>query len=173
MSLALIAEVLPAGRVIDVGGGASSLAGRLLDRGYSVAVLDIAPASIERAKQRLGDRARLVRWIVADVTAIEDVGTFDVWHDRATFHFLTQPADRECYVRLLRKTVPVGGHVIIATFAPQGPSTCSGLDVARYDGESLRRELGPAFELIKSVPETHVTPWGKPQAFQYAVFRRI
>lgn len=168
----LIAEVSPTGSVIDVGGGASPLGRCLLDAGHAVAVLDIAPAAIDRAKRRMGDRAALVRWIVADVTIADDVGTFDVWHDRAAFHFLTRPSDRERYVGLLQKTLPVGGHAVIATFAPDGPQKCSGLDVARYSGESLLRELGTGFALLKSVPETHVTPWGTPQAFQYAVFRK-
>ena len=135
-------------------------------------MLDIAPAAIERAKQRLGNRASLVQWIVGDMTALDNVGTFDVWHDRAAFHFLTDRRDRERYVRLLTNTVPVGGHAIIATFAPGGPTQCSGLDVVRYDGESLCRELGRGFDLLQSLPETHMTPWGMPQSFQYAVFRR-
>jgi hypothetical protein len=136
-------------------------------------VLDIAPAAIGRARERLAARAASVRWIVADVTAVEDVGQFDVWHDRATFHFLTDPRDRQRYVTLLRKTVPIGGHAIIATFAPDGPAQCSGLDVMRYDAESLHRELGEGFELLTSVPEIHRTPWGTPQSFQYAIFRRM
>ena len=144
-----------------------------MDTGHTVAVLDIAPAAIDRAKRRLGDRASLVRWIVADVRTTDDVGTFGVWHDRATFHFLTSPVDRERYVRLLKQTVAVSGHAIIATFAPDGPQKCSGLEVVRYSGESLSRELGAGFALLKSVPETHLTPWGKAQSFQYAVLRRI
>lgn len=173
MSLSLIQEVLPRGAVIDVGGGASPLAGRLLNLGYSVAVLDIAPAAMERAQHALRERASLVRWLVADVTAIKSVGRFDLWHDRATFHFLTDPAHRKRYLNLLRRAVPVGGHAIIATFAKTGPTKCSGLDVVRYDAESLARELGRGFTLLKSVPETHLTPWGTQQDFQYAVFRRL
>lgn len=113
-----------------------------------------------------------MRWIVADVTTTDDVGTFDVWHDRAAFHFLVDAQDRERYVRLLKKTVPIGGYAIIATFALDGPPKCSGLDVVRYSGESLSRELGAGFALLKSVPETHLTPRGRQQSFQYAVFRR-
>jgi SAM-dependent methyltransferase len=161
----------PTGAVIDVGGGASPLAGRLLDLGYAAAVLDISAAALDRAKARLGARADQVGWIVADVTEVADVGRFDVWHDRAAFHFLTRPYERERYVGLLSRTVPPGGHAIIATFAPDGPAQCSGLDVVRYDGESLARELGAGFEQLRSVPETHFTPWGKPQSFQYSVFR--
>ena len=154
-----------------MGGGASVLASRLLDAGHSVAVLDIAPAAIERSKRRLGDRAACVQWIVGDMTTLNEVGTFDVWHDRAAFHFLTRQDERERYVSLLRRTVPPGGHAIIATFAPDGPAQCSGLDVVRYDGETLARELGSDFARVRSVPETHFTPWGKPQHFQYSVFR--
>jgi len=135
-SLALIEEVCPAGRVIDVGGGTSLLAARLLDRGYAVTVLDISQAAIDRARQRLGARAGEVGWVVADVTAAPDLGTFDVWHDRAVFHFLTAPADRAAYAALLARTVPAGGHAVIATFALDGPEKCSGLEVRRYDGRA-------------------------------------
>ena len=181
-SLSLIQEVRPAvwvegaggkARVIDVGGGTSALADRLLDAGYSVAVLDISATALAKARTRLGARADRVRWIVADVTGDPDVGTFDVWHDRAVFHFLTEPAARAAYVALLSRTVPAGGHVIIATFAPDGPQQCSGLPVQRYDGQRLAAELGAGFGLLKSVPETHLTPWGKPQSFQYSLFRRV
>lgn len=148
------------------------LAERLSDAGYGVAVMDISPAALERAKARMGANGARVRWVAADVTAAADVGTFGVWHDRALFHFLTAPADRAAYVALLKRTVPAGGHAVIATFAPDGPAQCSGLDVARYDGESLARELGAGFYLLKSVPEVHQTPWGKSQSFQYSVCRR-
>jgi SAM-dependent methyltransferase len=171
LSLQLIHEVSPTGAVIDVGGGASPLAGRLLDAGYAVAVVDISAAALDRAKGRLGPLADQVGWIVADVTAVADVGRFNVWHDRAAFHFLARRDDRQRYVGLLGRTVPPGGHAVIATFALDGPSQCSGLDVVRYDGELLARELGDEFELLRSVPETHVAPSGKPQSFQYSVFR--
>ena len=125
----------------------------------------------DRAKARLGARADQVGWIVADVTEVADVGRFDVWHDRAAFHFLTRRYDRQRYAGLLKRTVPPGGHAVIATFALDGPAQCSGLDVVRYDGKSLARELADDFELLRGVPEAHVTPWGKPQSFQYSVFR--
>jgi SAM-dependent methyltransferase len=173
MSLALIAEVCPAGRVIDVGGGTSLLAERLVDRGYTVTVLDISQAAIDRARQRLGDRASEVGWLVADVTAGPDLGTFDVWHDRAVFHFLTASEDRAAYAALLARTVPVGGHAVIATFALDGPEKCSGLEVRRYDGSALATELGMRFRLLKSVPEPHRTPWSAPQSFQYSLFQRV
>ena len=173
-SLELIGQVCArGGSVIDVGGGTSPLAERLLDGGYSVAVLDISSQAIERARQRIGEKAAKVRWIVADVTAEPEIGTFDLWHDRAVFHFLVNRADREKYVALLARTLRPGGHAIIATFSLEGPEKCSGLPVQRYDATALARELGTGFTLLRSVPEMHVTPWGKTQAFQYSVFLRI
>jgi SAM-dependent methyltransferase len=159
--------------VIDVGGGTSLLPGKLLDHGYSVTVLDISEEAVNRGRNRLGSRAAVVHWIVADVTAIPALGSFDVWHDRAVFHFLTDPADRAAYVALLERTLAVGRHAVIATFAPDGPEKCSGLDVRRYSGQTLLAELGANFQLLKSVAEAHVTPGGKSQSFQYSVFRRV
>ncbi len=172
-SLSLIEEVCAAGRVIDVGGGASVLAQRLLERGYSVTVLDISQMALERARNRLGDRASEIHWMVADVTANPDLGSFDVWHDRAVFHFLIAPAERAAYIALLTRTVTAGGHAVIATFALDGPERCSGLETRRYDGQMLAAELGPRFELLKSLPEMHVTPGGGRQSFQYSLFRRV
>src|ERR1019366_6659454 len=177
-SLSLIGEVCPAGRVptgrvIDVGGGTSLLAERLLDRGYSVTVLDISKTAIDRARKRLGARAGQVGWIVADVTADPALGTFDLWHDRAVFHFLTAPAGRTAYAALLERTVPVGGHAVIATFALDGPEKCSGLEVRRYNGYGLAFEIGPHFNLLKSEAEVHRTPWGAAQSFQYSLFERV
>ena len=113
-----------------------------------------------------------VEWIAADVTSVRDMGIFDVWHDRAVFHFLTEAADRKKYVELARRTVPEGGHLIIATFANDGPKRCSGLDVCRYDADSLRAELGPGFALVREASETHTTPWASSQPFFYGVFKR-
>jgi SAM-dependent methyltransferase len=174
VSLDLIRVAVPSGgRVLDVGGGASMLVDRLLDSGgYDIAVLDIAEAALAKAKGRLGPRAERVKWLRADITADPDLGQFDLWHDRAVFHFLTDRSDRQRYVSLLTRSVPPGGHVIIATFALDGPTKCSGLEVARYDGPSLARELGPGLALMKTVPEVHVTPWGAGQSFQYSVFTR-
>jgi len=171
-SIALIAEVCPAGRVIDIGGGTSPLAGRLLERGYSVAVLDISEAALRRAQKRLGEVADRIQWIHGDITQMADLGSFDVWHDRALFHFLLDPADRSAYRQVLGRSVLAGGHAIIATFSLEGPEKCSGLPVQRYSGETLAAELGPEWTLLKSVPETHATPWGAFQAFQYSVLRR-
>jgi SAM-dependent methyltransferase len=172
-SLSLTGEVCPSGRVIDVGGGNSFLAERLLDRGYAVTVLDISHTAIDRARNRLGARASQIHWIVADVSTQPDLGSFDVWHDRAVFHFLTARAERAAYTALLARTVPAGGHVVIATFAIDGPEKCSGLEVRRYSGQMLAGELGPPFDLLKSVPEIHVTPSGGRQSFQYSLFTRL
>jgi len=171
-SLSLIEEVCSAGRVIDVGGGTSLLAERLLDRGYSVAVLDISETAINCARTRLGARANQVSWIVADVTGDPDLGVFDLWHDRAVFHFLTAAGDRAAYTALLARTVPAGGHAVIATFALDGPKKCSGLKVRQYDGQMLAGELGRPFHLLKSVAELHLTPRGERQSFQYSLFQR-
>lgn len=173
LSLSLIAEVCPMGRVIDVGGGTSVLAGKLLDRGYSVTVLDISNAAVKRAQDRLGSKAGRVLWIVADITTGPDLAGFDLWHDRAVFHFLTDSEDRAAYVALMERALGAGRHAVIATFALDGPEKCSGLDVRRYSGQTLGEELGDGFKLLKTVAETHVTPGGKPQSFQYSVFRRI
>jgi 2-polyprenyl-3-methyl-5-hydroxy-6-metoxy-1,4-benzoquinol methylase len=179
LSLRLIADCCGDGkssgsgvRVIDVGGGASRLGGRLLEAGFDVTVLDISDAAIQRARQRLGERAAQINWLVADVTHAADLGPFDLWHDRAVFHFLTDSTDRARYVDLLAASLAPGGRAIIATFAEDGPEKCSGLEVRRYSEKSLAAALGPNFSLVKSVPETHVTPWGNPQSFQYSVFVR-
>jgi SAM-dependent methyltransferase len=176
LSLALIEQAISrgdGGRVIDVGGGTSVLADRLLDAGYCVAVLDISGQAIERAQARMGARADTVRWIVADVTDAGDIGQFDIWHDRAVFHFLTDPANRAAYVALLCRSLAAGGHAVIATFALDGPEKCSGLPVRRYDAPALLAELGAGFELVNSVAETHLTPWGNAQSFQFSLLRRV
>ena len=174
LSLDLIHAARPAlGRVIDVGGGASRLVDRLLDRGYEdVAVFDISAVALEKAKVRLGDRAAQVRWIVGDVTTIGDLGTFDIWHDRAVFHFLTEAEDRRKYVELAARSVPAGGHLVIGTFAIDGPLRCSGLDVRRYDQALLCAEFGLHFQIVRTSTERHATPSGKVQSFIYALFVR-
>jgi SAM-dependent methyltransferase len=172
ISLAMIREVASTGSVIDVGGGTSPLAGRLLDAGYEVAVLDISEAALGRARQRLGEHAGRVRWINADVTEAPDLGRFDVWHDRAVFHFLTEPPQRQAYLALLTKTVAPGGGVVIGTFAPDGPERCSGLPVQRWSPEALAAELGEGLELLRSEFEEHITPTGARQSFQFSMFRR-
>ena len=175
LSLELIGAVAPpeGGRIIDVGGGASVLVDRLLGFPFGeIAVLDISEVALGKARARLGERAERVRWVVADVTEGPELGTFDVWHDRAVFHFLTDPDDRRSYVGLAWKTVAEGGHLVIATFADNGPKRCSDLDVCRYDARSLASELGEGFSLMREARETHSTPWGSSQPFFYGVFRR-
>jgi hypothetical protein len=146
---------------------------RLLERGARcLTVLDVAAAALARSRVRLGEAHNRVRWIEADVTADWHIDRVDVWHDRAVFHFLTEPADRARYFERLRGAVKTGGTVIIATFAPDGPERCSGLDVRRYDAAALGAELGAGFSLVEALREQHRTPHGVVQAFCYAVFRR-
>lgn len=163
----------PGASVIDVGGGASRLVDALLQHGYrDLAVLDLSAHALDAAKRRIGHAASMVDWIVADATTWQPAKAYDIWHDRAAFHFLTEARDRAAYVARLRSAVASGGHVIIATFAPDGPEKCSGLPVQRYDGASLAAELGPEFELIETRSETHHTPWNSTQAFQFSRFRK-
>lgn len=159
--------------IIDIGGGASRLVDHLINRGFEdVTVLDLSEAALEATRVRVGHRAAQVHWIVADATAWEPVKAYDIWHDRATFHFLTEDRDRAAYVARLGRALKVGGYAIIATFALDGPERCSGLPVVRYDALSLGRTLGHAFELVDSRRHAHATPWGSDQSFQFSVFRR-
>ncbi|WP_035710192.1 class I SAM-dependent methyltransferase [Bradyrhizobium genomosp. I (2014)] len=159
--------------IIDIGGGASRLVDALLQDGYrDVSVLDLSVNALEVAKKRIGAGASMVDWIVADATSWRPAKSYDVWHDRAAFHFLTDPRDRAAYVERLRSAVASGGQVIIGTFAPDGPEKCSGLPVQRHDSASLAAELGPEFELMETRRETHHTPWNSTQAFQFSRFRR-
>ncbi|WP_342736821.1 class I SAM-dependent methyltransferase [Bradyrhizobium sp. B117] len=159
--------------IIDIGGGASRLIDALLRDGYrDLAVLDLSANALDAAKRRIGAAASTVDWIVADATTWRPAKTYDVWHDRAAFHFLTDPHDRAAYVERLRSAVKPEGHVIIATFAPEGPEKCSGLPVQRHDSTSLAAELGPEFALVETRRETHHTPWDSTQAFQFSRFRR-
>ncbi len=159
--------------IIDIGGGASRLVDALLHNGYrDLAVLDLSVNALEAAKKRIGQAASTVDWIVADATTWHPARTYDVWHDRAAFHFLTDPPDRAAYVERLRSALAPGGQVIIGTFAPEGPEKCSGLPVQRHDSTSLAGELGPEFELVETRSETHRTPWDSTQAFQFSRFRR-
>ena len=159
--------------IIDIGGGASRLVDALLHDGYrDVSVLDLSANALDAAKKRIGAAASMVDWVVADATTWQPAKTYGVWHDRAAFHFLTDPRDRAAYVKRLRSAVIPGGHVIIATFAPDGPEKCSGLPVQRHDAASLAAELGRDFELVETRNETHRTPWDATQAFQFSRFRR-
>ncbi|MFW5966653.1 MAG: class I SAM-dependent methyltransferase [Persicimonas sp.] len=176
VSLELIDEVATGEsvRLIDVGGGASTLVDHLLDRDrFEVTVVDIASAALEATKERLGGRAGAVEWVVADVTEpLEMDGPFDLWHDRAVFHFLTDERDRDAYLANLERVVAPQGRLVMSTFAPWGPETCSGLPVRRYSPESLGEELGRGWRLVDSRREEHQTPWGGTQAFIYGVFER-
>ena len=158
--------------ILDVGGGASTLVDDLLEHGYrNVTVLDISQSALQVAQKRLGEASRLAQWVCADVTqASLPTQAYDVWHDRAVFHFLTQPEQRRDYVRSVASAMKPGGHVIVSTFGPEGPARCSGLDVARYDSDSLRAEFGPRFRLVESLTELHRTPVGTTQQFLYCHF---
>lgn len=174
-SLDLIAGLAnsPAAPVIDIGGGASSLVDALIERGFSaLSVLDLSPAALKLAQDRLGERAKTVRWIVADATRWAPDQAYDMWHDRAAFHFLTAPEQRAAYVARLARALRPGGHAVIGAFAPDGPERCSGLPVARYDLDGLARELGPAFIPVAAHPHAHQTPAGVEQRFLFSVFRR-
>lgn len=174
-SLRLIADCAGMNaHIIDVGGGASVLVDDLLDAGYgNVTVLDLAESALAVSRARLGARAQSVQWIAADVTRADlPTARYDVWHDRAVFHFLTDPADRARYVDQVLKSVKPGGRVIIAAFGPGGPLQCSGLDVVRYAPDTLHAEFGAPFRLIGHETEIHRTPAGGEQEFVYCYCRR-
>jgi 2-polyprenyl-3-methyl-5-hydroxy-6-metoxy-1,4-benzoquinol methylase len=174
-SLALIERAAnrKSAAIIDVGGGESTLVDDLLARGYeNVTILDISETAIEATKRRLGAAAKRVRWLVADITEIElEPRAYNVWHDRAVFHFLTAPEHRITYIRQASRAVKRGGHVIISTFGPEGPTKCSGLQVVRYDAETLQDEFGGRFRLEESLKELHHTPSGTTQQFLYCYCR--
>lgn len=174
-SLALIQKAAPdrSASIIDVGGGESTLVDDLLRAGYrNVTVLDISQTAIDVTKKRLGPQAASVSWLVGNITKADLSGcSFDVWHDRAVFHFLTSPEQRLAYVRQVAQTVKRGGHVLVSTFGPEGPQKCSGLDVVRYDSESLHAEFGVHFQLLESSKELHETPFGTTQQFLYCLCR--
>jgi ubiquinone/menaquinone biosynthesis C-methylase UbiE len=160
--------------IIDIGGGASTLADDLIVAGFqNISVLDVSGTALQVARQRLGARAEAVHWIEADITQVElPAQAYDLWHDRAVFHFLTQATDRQRYINTVRQAVRAGGHVIVATFAPDGPDHCSGLEVVRYDPESLHNEFGNDFTLLDRTHETHRTPFGTEQKFIYCCCRK-
>ena len=174
-SLALIRRVAddPEAPIIDVGGGASVLVDDLLRLGYrDVTVLDLARNALAVAQARLGSAAATVRWLEADVRTVQlPKAHYAVWHDRAVFHFLTDASDRDAYVAQVQHAVRPGGFVLVATFAEDGPTRCSGLPVARYSPEALHREFGTGFELISTERETHNTPMGRQQVFTYCLCR--
>jgi ubiquinone/menaquinone biosynthesis C-methylase UbiE len=175
LSLDLIVKtgITPTARIIDVGAGASTLADHLLAAGYQdITLLDISADALRVAQERLGAQAAALHWLVGDVTEVEfEAAIYDVWHDRAVFHFLTDSTQRARYVAQVRRAVKAGGHVIVATFAADGPTQCSGLDVMRYDAAGLHGAFGAGFALLESAHETHVTPWSSEQRFVYCYCR--
>ncbi|MGK2878601.1 MAG: class I SAM-dependent methyltransferase [Solirubrobacterales bacterium] len=173
-SLDLIGSVADSrASVIDVGGGSSRLVDGLIDRGHAdLAVLDLADTGLEISRRRLGVKADDVEWIVADLLEWEPPRTYDVWHDRAVLHFLTDEDERQAYLAALRSALNVGGHAVIGVFAEDGPERCSGLAVRRYSLGDLRDLLGGDFETVGSMRELHRTPGGNQQAFNWLVARR-
>ena len=164
----------PAGSVLDVGSGASMLVESLLDAGWvDVTVLDISEEALNEVRSRLGGRAAEVFFITADVRSWQPHRTFDAWHDRAVFHFLVEPTDRDRYVAATTQAVAPGGVVVLGTFAADGPTQCSGLPTARYDTVSLARAFGSAFVLEHAEREEHTTPAGADQPFSWVVLRRV
>ncbi len=165
----------PDAHIIDVGGGASVLVDDLIDAGYrNLTVLDLAEPALAASRARLGACAQSVQWIAADITrAGLPAAHYDVWHDRAVFHFLTDPADRARYVAQVLNSVKPGGHVIVAAFGHGGPFQCSGLDVVRYAPDALHAELGAPFRLLGHEAEVHHTPSGQEQEFVYCYCVRV
>jgi len=159
--------------VIDIGGGASTLVDDLLNSGYrNLTVLDLSQAAIDLAMERLGEASASIEWLCAEVTqAPLPENYYDVWHDRAVFHFLTEPSERLAYAAKASSAIKTGGHLILSAFGPEGPERCSGLDTMRYDAESLHRELGPGFHLMESSIDWHRTPSGAMQQFLRCHFR--
>lgn len=164
----------PHARIVSVGAGANPLVGALLaDDDRHLVVVDIAPAALDALRTQLGDLADRVEFVVADARDLVLAEPVDVWHDRAMFHFLTEPADQAAYARRAADAVRPGGHLVIATFAPEGPTTCSGLPVARHDAASIAAVFADEFEPVHDERSIHVTPGGVEQAFTHVVLRRV
>jgi len=176
LSLVLIraSGVAKSAAIIDVGAGASTLVDDLLTEGYSnLTILDISSEALSVARQRLGERSKSVKWIVSDITELDpSFRGYEVWHDRAVFHFLTAEADRRKYCEVMERSVCSGGFIIMATFGPNGPTKCSGLNTVRYSPESLSETLGNRYQLISARTESHVTPGKVTQEFAYSLFRK-
>lgn len=171
MSLRLIEKtnIPKSGHIIDVGGGTSTLVDDLLGEGYEqITVLDISGAALQQAHSRLGSAGDKVNWLEVDITQVAlPEHQYDLWHDRAVFHFLTDPEDRHRYVEQVKRALKPEGHIIVATFAADGPSRCSGLDTVQYSSDTLHGEFGDSFELVESLHEDHATPFGTQQSFIY------
>jgi SAM-dependent methyltransferase len=159
--------------LVDIGGGTSRVVDALLEEGLDrIGVLDVSDTALARTRDRLGPRATEVEWFSADVTEVDQIGTFDIWHDRAVFHFLLSEDDRRRYRELVERTVPEGGYAIVATFGSQGPERCSGLGVRRYDERELLEEMGVGFALVRSFVVDHPMPAGGQQQFVYVMMTR-
>lgn len=159
--------------IVDVGAGASRLVDCLLDQGFrGITVLDLSETALAAARARLPEDAP-VEWVAGNVLHWQPSRRFDLWHDRAAFHFLTEDADQVAYLRVMDRALRSGGHAIIGTFAPDGPTTCSGLPVARYDAALLARRLGDGYRLIRSLNHEHSTPWGSVQRFHFGLFQKV
>ena len=157
--------------IIDVGGGDSKLVDYLLDEGFeNITVLDISEKALERAKNRLGENSSKIKWVVSDVTAFKTTETYDVWHDRATFHFLTTASQINKYLETARNVVK--GYLTIGTFSDKGPKKCSGLDVKQYNEEQLELQLSNGFKKVKCILEDHMTPFNTSQNFLFCSFKR-
>jgi SAM-dependent methyltransferase len=175
LSIRRVREAVSGGArsAVDIGGGASRLVDHLLRMDLDrIAVVDVSSQALDIARMRLGKEGDVVDWVVGDVAELDDVGRFDVWHDRAVFHFLTDAADRRRYVSLCERTLEPRGVAVMATFAPDGPEMCSGLPVRRYDARELAEQCGAAFELLDDERYLHMTPGGVAQSFVYSTFRR-
>lgn len=160
--------------IIDVGAGASKLVDKLLEDGYSdITCVDISSKALEVSKLRLGNVADKVTWLTSDATQMTLTKQYGLWHDRAVFHFLTEPQDRQNYLNKLNPGLAKGGHLVISTFAPSGPQQCSGLDIVQYDSKKLQLALGDGFQLVSSSLYSHQTPWGSEQQFCYCHFIKL
>lgn len=159
-------------KIIDIGGGDSNLVDFLLQEGYeNITVLDISAKALEKAKERLGEAASKVQWIATDITEFEPTETYDIWHDRAAFHFLTTPEQVSKYIDIAEKSIT--GFMILGTFSKNGPTKCSGLDIQQYDDESLSEKFESGFERIKCITEDHTTPFGTTQNFVFCSFKKL
>lgn len=175
LSLALLGEagLRPEMAVIDIGGGTSRLVDALVASEQAhITILDLSAAALDTAKKRLAGAGN-VEWVAGDVTEWQPKRSYDLWHDRAAFHFLTDPEDQRAYVRVMARALKTGGRAVIGTFAPDGPEKCSGLPVARHDAASLRAVLGEGFSLISTRRNEHTTPWGAVQQFQFGTFEKL
>jgi len=160
-------------KIIDIGGGDSYLVDRLLDQGYEdITVLDISESALERAKLRLGDRANNVKWIVSDAVTFKPMEKYDFWHDRAAFHFLTQPEEIECYIDNVQQSIQPNGILVVGTFSEQGPKKCSGIEIKQYSETTMSDRLNKYFEKIKCITVDHTTPSGTIQNFVFCSFRK-